>query len=75
LNIHIKNREIPITAVIGGLATFITWFIVVYTHPIGRIVGFSWLAIGLLIYYLSRRKKSRTPTPGWQVERDKQKEL
>jgi APA family basic amino acid/polyamine antiporter len=75
LNIRIKNREIPVTAVIGGLATFITWFIVVYTHVIGRIVGFSWLAVGLLIYFLYRRRRSRTPEPGWQVEREKQKKL
>jgi APA family basic amino acid/polyamine antiporter len=71
LNIHIKNREIPVTAVIGGLATFTTWLIVVYTHEIGRIIGFSWLAVGLLIYYLYRRRKSRTPSPDWQVDREK----
>jgi basic amino acid/polyamine antiporter, APA family len=55
LNIRIKNREIPVTAVLGGLATLITWFMVVYTHLIGRIVGFSWLGIGLLVYFLYRR--------------------
>ena len=59
LNIRIKGREIPVTAILGGLATFATWFIVVYTHDIGRIVGFSWLAIGLVIYliYQHRLKK------------------
>jgi APA family basic amino acid/polyamine antiporter len=71
LNIHIRNREIPVTAVIGGLATFITWLIVVYTHEIGRIIGFSWLAVGLLIYFLYRRRRSRAPAPDWQVEREK----
>jgi APA family basic amino acid/polyamine antiporter len=55
-NIHIKGREIPITAVLGGLATFATWFIVVYTHEIGRIVGFTWLAIGLIIFFLYQRR-------------------
>lgn len=59
LNIKIKNREIPVTAIIGGLATFITWTIVVYTHAIGRVVGFAWLAVGLLIFYLYRRKLKR----------------
>ncbi len=56
LNIRIKGREIPVTAVIGGLATFATWFMVVYTHAIGRIVGFSWLAIGLLIFFIYQRR-------------------
>lgn len=69
-NIHLKGKEIPVTAVIGGLATFITWFIVIYTHPIGRIVGFAWLAVGLILYviYRSFRKKSSKEWPG---EREK----
>jgi APA family basic amino acid/polyamine antiporter len=58
LNIRIKGKEIPITAVLGGLVTAITWLIVIYTHHIGRIVGFSWVAIGLLVYFLYRRYKS-----------------
>ncbi len=59
LNIRIRNRQIPVTAVIGGLATLSTWFIVVYTHHIGRIVGFIWIGIGLAIYILHRRSVSR----------------
>jgi len=55
LNIRIRKREIPITAVIGGLGTGLTWLIVVYTHHLGRIVGLIWIAIGLVIYILYRR--------------------
>ncbi|MDD5703988.1 MAG: hypothetical protein PHU23_18300, partial [Dehalococcoidales bacterium] len=58
-----KGRDIPVTAVLGGLVTAITWLIVVYTHHIGRIVGFSWVAIGLLVYFLYRgykRKQSKS---------------
>lgn len=56
LNIRIKGRQIPITAILGGLATFATWFMVVYTHEIGRIVGFCWLGVGLLIFLLYQRR-------------------
>jgi len=59
LNIRIRRREIPIPAVIGGLATGSTWFIVLYTHHTGRIIGFAWLAVGLLIYILYRRATHR----------------
>ena len=59
LNIRIKGRDIPITAVLGGLITATTWVIVVYTHHIGRIVGFAWVGIGLLVYYLYRRYKKK----------------
>jgi len=55
LNIRIRRKDIPITAVIGGLATALTWLIVIYTHSYGRIVGFAWLIVGLLIYILFRR--------------------
>jgi APA family basic amino acid/polyamine antiporter len=54
LNIHIRQKDIPVTALIGGLATAMTWFIVVYTHSYGRIVGFAWVLVGLLIYILFR---------------------
>lgn len=66
LNIKIKGFEIPLTAVLGGLATAITWLIVVYTHPIGRIVGFAWIAVGLVIYFLYRRYKKEHP----DIEKD-----
>ena len=55
LNIRIRRKDIPVTALIGGLATAITWLIVIYTHSYGRIVGFAWLIVGLLIYILFRR--------------------
>jgi APA family basic amino acid/polyamine antiporter len=57
LNIHIRKREIPITAIIGGLATGVTWIIVAYTHQFGRVVGFIWIVFGLIIYCLYRRKE------------------
>lgn len=69
-NIRIRDREIPITAIIGGLATFFTWFMVVYTHPIGRIVGFAWLAVGLIVYVIYRRFRKKSSTE-WPVERKK----
>jgi len=54
LNIPIAGKAIPITAILGGLATAGTWVIVVWTHHTGRIVGFAWLAVGLVIYIAYR---------------------
>lgn len=71
LNIHIKNREIPVTAVLGGLATFATWLMVVYTHEIGRIVGFAWLGIGLLMYFLYRRWRRKQSAEQLEVREKK----
>jgi len=55
INIHIKGKEIPVTSILGALATFGTWLIVLLTHEYGRIVGISWLIIGILIYLSYRR--------------------
>lgn len=57
LNIRIRQREIPLASIIGGLATGTTWFIVMYTHEIGRLVGFAWIAVGLTMYILYRRSR------------------
>ena len=53
-NIKIRGKEIPVMAVLGGLATATTWFIVIWTHEYGRIVGFGWLIAGLIIYVVYR---------------------
>ena len=64
INIKVKGREIPVPAVLGGLVTAVTWLIVVYTHPVGRIVGFAWLAVGYMIFYLYRRHKNKQKNAG-----------
>lgn len=61
-NIRIKGREIPISAVIGFLATAIIWVIILITQPYSRWVGIVWMVIGFIIFRLYRRKSSRPPT-------------
>ncbi len=56
-NIHFKGREIPITAILGLIATLGIWAVVVITQPYSRWVGFSWIALGLSVYFIFRRKK------------------
>jgi APA family basic amino acid/polyamine antiporter len=68
-NIHIRNREIPVPAIIGGLGTAITWFIVLFTHEVGRWAGFAWLIVGLVIYFLYRKfKHKNTPRESHETE-------
>lgn len=58
LNIYVgKNRYLPLTAIIGALATLTVWIVVVITKPEGRILGFSWMFIGLLMYFFYRKNK------------------
>ena len=58
-NIKIKGREIPVSAVIGLLATTGIWVIILITQPYSRWVGLGWMVIGLIIYYFFRRSRRR----------------
>jgi APA family basic amino acid/polyamine antiporter len=51
-NIKIKGRELPITAIIGLVATVAIWFVIVNTQPYSRWLGLGWMALGLGLYIL-----------------------
>ncbi len=55
--------SIPVTAIIGALATFSVWCLVVITKPEGRWLGIAWMIGGIAVYYLHSRKKVVHPFP------------
>jgi len=59
-NIRIKEREIPVSALIGLSATSVIWIIIFITQPYSRWVGIAWLGIGFIVYYLRSRKERST---------------
>ena len=66
-NINIKGYDIPITAVIGLLATMAIWIILLIVEPYSRWVGLGWMLLGIIIYciiILRRRSKSQE----WQIK-------
>lgn len=63
-----KDIELPVTAILGGLGTFTVWIIVVWTHALGRTVGFIWLGIGFLIYAAYRRSQKLSLTQTVKIE-------
>jgi len=62
-NLRIKGWELPISALIGLAALAIIWLIILITQPYSRWVGLAWMAIGLAVYYLYRRRE-RLPLTG-----------
>ena len=61
LNIRLRGKDgearlLPIAGVLGFLGISSILFLVVLTHSIGRIAGPGWIALGLLIYFLHRRR-------------------
>ncbi len=55
LNIRVKGYSLPLTAIVGGLGTFSAWLVIVWFQSTSRIVGFAWLAVGLVAYVIYRR--------------------
>jgi len=58
-NIRFRGALLPLPAVLGALATALVWALMVATHPAGRIIGFAWMAGGLLLYVLHRRRSGQ----------------
>ena len=61
VNLRLRGRQIPVTALIGGMATLFAWFVVVATQVWGWVIGFSWLGLGLLVYLAYRWYKRARP--------------
>ena len=70
-NLKIRGYAIPVTAIVGGIATAATWFLVIITKADGRNLGFLWIIMGLVIYYLFRRKESISPTGSVAIQKIK----
>ena len=61
-NIRIRGREMPISAMVGLVATMVIWITILVTQPYSRWIGIIWMAVGFIIYYFYRRKTRRSRT-------------
>jgi APA family basic amino acid/polyamine antiporter len=68
-NVRIRGRVIPLTAVFGGLGTFVAWLSVLALHKEARTVGVGWMVVGLVGYFLYRRKLGLSPRAVYKIER------
>jgi APA family basic amino acid/polyamine antiporter len=53
-NVRLGNMDIPLFAVFGGAATFVSLCVVTVLHVTVAIAGLGWLAIGVVFYYFFR---------------------
>ncbi len=68
-NIRYRGSEIPITAVIGGIATFTAWISVLALHVDARYVGTGWMILGLVGYVFYRRTQGLDLSSHHKIER------
>jgi basic amino acid/polyamine antiporter, APA family len=59
--IPVNIRGIPVSAVLGGIGTFVAWLSVLALHAEARTVGVAWMAVGLTAYMLYRRHLGLDP--------------
>ncbi|HET8814877.1 MAG TPA: amino acid permease [Solirubrobacterales bacterium] len=57
LNVRAFGTEVPISAVLGGLGTFIAWLVVMALNPRTLFVGLGWMLFGIAVYVLYRRNQ------------------
>jgi APA family basic amino acid/polyamine antiporter len=68
-NVRIRGSSIPLTAVIGGLGTALTWVAVIVYHTEARIVGIPWMVLGMAGYLYYRRRQGLSPLEQYHIER------
>src|SRR5215217_3611109 len=56
-NVTFRGRDLPLFAIVGGTATAGAFLATVVLNPDVAAAGFSWLALGLIVYPLYRRRQ------------------
>jgi len=54
-NFSVRGVSVPISAVLGGIGTFLAWLVVMVLNPVTLAVGSAWLVVGIGIYFIYRR--------------------
>lgn len=52
MNIKIMKKELPLSALLGGLGISAIWLVLIISQPVSRWFGFGWIALGLLVHFL-----------------------
>jgi APA family basic amino acid/polyamine antiporter len=68
-NIPVRGRQIPLTAVLGGIATFAAWISVLALHVDARYVGTGWMIVGVTGYVIYRRSQGLDLRSHHKIER------
>lgn len=55
VNVRFRGTLIPLPCVVGAVLTFALWIGSLFTHGGASIAGPVWLAIGAVVYFVSRR--------------------
>jgi len=57
--VRVRGVPLPLPALIGAPLTFAVWVLAMVTHPGARYAGPAWLAVGLAVFLVVRRRGGR----------------
>ena len=60
-NLRLGEVDWPLFAVLGGIATGLSFLVILVQNPLPRWVGRGWLVIGLIAYWVYRRRFVEAP--------------
>jgi basic amino acid/polyamine antiporter, APA family len=68
-NVNIRGKPIPMTAVLGAIGTGAAFASVVALHTEARTVGVGWMIVGVIGYFLYRRRQGLDPKKEYRIPR------
>ncbi len=60
-NLWVRGVPWPLFAIVGGIATGLSWLVIVVQNPETRWAGLGWLALGLAFYFVYRSRVVHAP--------------
>ena len=56
-NLTIRSYDAPVFAIVGGTFTFIAFVVIAVLYPTVSVFGVGWLALGIVVYVVYRRRQ------------------
>ena len=56
-NVTIRGYDAPLFAIVGGTFTFIAFVVIAVLYPTVSVFGVGWLALGVVVYVVYRRRQ------------------
>ncbi len=53
--------KIPIISLVGVIITSLLWSLIIVYHPDGRLLGTSWILVGLVLFFVFRQRLKISP--------------
>jgi len=56
-SLRIRGFSLPLTALLGGTATFTAWIVVMVMNTLTMVIGAAWMLLGAAVYLTYRRRQ------------------